>query len=213
MPVLNSKTKPLFIQLYKEGVKYDDIAQELGLTKGQVLRQAKKLQTLGVISPRKSPIDSYYSSMSDEEILQEVAITDSADSAPNPLRYQARKRFGNWSDAKYISGTIGNIGGNMLENKPTKVYLIDFGDYIKIGITQQELKLRLAHFPKHRLLDFIETDLNSARSIEKELHSKLKRYEFDKIPKGLDRNGYTECFYKPDGFEKELTIELISLFL
>lgn len=105
-------------------------------------------------------------------------------------------RFGSWSNALIAAGLPINIGVQKLD-KLTKVYLIEFDSFYKVGITQQELKHRFSGYPAYKVLEIKETTLEIAKSIEKQVLELVRDYKYipDCLPK--EGRGYTECFIAP----------------
>lgn len=83
----------------------------------------------------------------------------------------------------------------MKENVLTTVYLLDFGDFYKIGITQQPLNKRFGpKYPPFQVILTLETSLMEARLIEKQWLEAVKEYKYipDTFPQ--EGGGHTECF-------------------
>jgi len=80
-------------------------------------------------------------------------------------------------------------------DKLTKVYLIDFGDFYKVGTTQQAIQERFrSGYPKYEVLFYIETTLQEAKQLENTWLNNVKHLQYipDCFPK--QGRGYTECF-------------------
>jgi hypothetical protein len=80
-------------------------------------------------------------------------------------------------------------------DKLTKVYLIDFGDFYKVGTTQQMIHERFgAKYPKYEVVFYIETTLQEAKQLESAWLANVKHLQYtpDCFPK--EGRGYTECF-------------------
>lgn len=199
-----------FIQLYyTKGMTYEKIGRHFGLTKNQIQRLVSRWVDQGFLERRNSPRSKKYLNMSEQALINEINKFKTADNSPNALYYAVKKHFGSWSNGVIAALGDTNTGGLFDSDKTTIVYLLEFDDFIKVGITQQPLEKRFKKFPQHSLIDSITTDLDNAKKIESSIHKKLIKYSFNKIPPGLDRNGYTECFYKPIGFSKNYTIETL----
>lgn len=139
-----------------------------------------------------------------DEILDKVREFRTKDNAPNYLFHLCNKEFGNWTNATLAAGIRDNIGGKFRKNAATIVYYVDFGNYKKIGITQQKLKERLRKFPPHTIIDTFETDLEFALDIEREIKAKIVPVKLTD-PK-LEGQGKTECFYS----QAESILDLLS---
>ena len=195
----NSKGKPKYT--------YAEIGYKLGFKSTEISAAVQYCVKHLKWEPRIKNIDRSYNKYLDmqrEELLEEIRFYVSKDKAPNKLNYAVKKEFGNWTPAVIEALGVPNIGG-FDKNKKTILYYLDFGNFIKIGITQQRLESRLNTFPKHTLLDYEELEYYEAIKLEKLLHSKLKQYDNSKLPDEFYRNGHTECFYKPKGNYPTLT--------
>lgn len=110
-----------------------------------------------------------------------------------PAATTYRRYFGSWENALTAAGIPTNIS-SMKPGRPTIVYLLDFGDFYKVGITQQSLKDRFRGYPSYSVVMSIETTLEEARILEKEWLENVKEYKFvpDFLP--AEGRGATECF-------------------
>lgn len=110
-----------------------------------------------------------------------------------------RKYFGSWTAALEAAG-ITQANSVMKPNKPTKVYLVGFGDFYKVGITQQTVKQRLGgRYPPYKVVLELEFDnLASAKEVESSWLKVVKDYNYvpDNFP--VEGRGFTECFKHPD---------------
>lgn len=110
---------------------------------------------------------------------------------PSAVTY--KKRFGSWNNALDLAGIPRN-GFSLVEDKETLVYLVEFGSYYKVGITQQSLESRFGGYPDYEIVLTLNCkSLKEAKAIESEwLHNvnKLTYYAPD-FPRN---NGSTECF-------------------
>lgn len=105
-----------------------------------------------------------------------------------------RAYFGSWEAALKAAGLEPNQP-TMKEDVQTTVYLLDFGDFYKIGITQQPLNKRLgSRYPLYQVVLTIEAPLKEARLIEKQWLENVKEYKYipDNFP--TEGGGHTECF-------------------
>lgn len=111
--------------------------------------------------------------------------------AGEPSAGVIERRFGSWSEAMKLAGVPIN-SGNLDLNKETLLYLIDFGHFKKIGITQKTVQERFRGF-NFELLDLVKYDeLIPAWETERELLDLVKPWKFKPIE--LIGNGATECF-------------------
>lgn len=111
-----------------------------------------------------------------------------------PAATTYRAYFGSWEAALCAAGIEPNAT-SMKADVRTTVYLLDFGEFYKIGITQQPLNKRFgARYPEYQVVLTIETSLEDARKIEKDWLNAVKEYKYipDSFPQ--DGGGHTECF-------------------
>lgn len=105
------------------------------------------------------------------------------------------KYFGSWNAALEAAGLDPNKS-TLNPYKLTKVYLIDFGEVYKIGITQQTLeqRFRASGYPSFEPILVIETSLKEAKEIEEQWLNAVKEYKYvpDNWPK--EGRGGSECF-------------------
>lgn len=83
-------------------------------------------------------------------------------------------------------------GGCHNKTKPTILYLVQFENFYKIGITQKSIKERFYGAPKYTMVDYVSTDLDFAFDMEAIIKESVNTF----IPeiKWFERNGKTECF-------------------
>lgn len=111
-----------------------------------------------------------------------------------PAATTYRAYFGSWEAALCAAGIEPNAT-SMKADMQTTVYLLDFGEFYKIGITQQPLNKRFgARYPAYQVVLTIETSLEDARKIEKDWLNAVKEYKYvpDNFPQ--EGGGHTECF-------------------
>ena len=140
------------------------------------------------------------SKYTDEELLEILKKSDnptynyfnnSANNTPSAVTYV--KRFGSWASALERAGLQPNKVG-LKPYEGTTVYLVDFGECYKIGITQQSLDDRLAGYPDYSVVFTLDSlSLSEAKLVEKSWLENVK--EFKVFAKNFPRNrGYSECF-------------------
>lgn len=184
------ETEEKLIQLKRAGVTYSAIAQELGCslnaatTKGYELIQAGRLER-HVRQPR----------VPREDLIKIIRHFQSRDACPNKYRHSINKEFGSWSAGLKAAGLTSKIGGIFDSTKPATLYLLKFDEFYKVGITQRKIEQRFHGAPDYVVLDTYCSDLDEVLSLEREILSKVERFE----PKDrwFERNGKTECFLFP----------------
>jgi len=83
--------------------------------------------------------------------------------------------------------------GTMNRSLPTILYLVDFGSFKKVGITQVGIEERLKQDGNYNILDYCELDTDAAVETEKEILKNMRPY----LVRGTVRKGSTECFDYP----------------
>jgi DNA-binding Lrp family transcriptional regulator len=175
------------IEMRNNKMSYVDIAKELDCTLDSVKHIGSKLIKDGRLRRAKA-IRKY----SREELLEVVKEYKSQDSCPMEYRHYIRVEFGSWTQALSAAGMRSRVGGVMDSTKPTTLYLLDFGEFYKVGITQRDLKHRFRGAPKYEIIDLYCSDLNYVAALEQEILSKVKRVQPE--DPWFSRQGKTECF-------------------
>lgn len=164
---------------------YRELAVELNKTERSVGAKLQKLRIL------QEPYSANYSHEDLLDIVRKYKCKDILNYCRldnEPSAGVIERVFGNWSLALEAAGISPNLG-MFDQNKCTILYLVDFGKFKKIGITQRSVYLRFLGFPCYDILDSIT--FNSpidAFETEQEILSKVNKVLGD-LP-----NGNTECF-------------------
>lgn len=193
------------IELRASKIPYAQIEKILGRTSSSIRKRASILSQKGRMQLREHPSSSFSTkpevekkAWQDEELLDLVRKYRTQDNLnynrlkSEPSSGPVIQRFGSWTAAVEASGILRKLG-RFDKNKLTNLYLVDFGQFYKIGITQRTVEERLRGFPEYKILGVLELDFDEAWEIEREL---LKTVEPYKIYGNLP-NGNTECFKAP----------------
>lgn len=163
---------------------YSEIAEILGRTKDSVAIKVQNLIREGRTEP-KLP-----NSYTKEQLIDIVKQYKKVTLCPYDKLYHIKKQFGSWSNAAAEAGI--SISG-LDPSISTTLYLLDFGDFYKVGITQQSIKQRFYGVVlDYIVLDYLDTTLSEAKQLENELLKHIKQYAVR--PEQLKNNGSTECF-------------------
>lgn len=187
-------------------MSYVDIAKELGVSYDKVKKegsklvknkQAKSLQGVfgnseGINGESGPKID-----LPKEVLLDIIREYISSEACPTSYRSNIIRVFGSWTKGLEAAGISGNIGGKFCEDRVTKVYLLKFSEFYKIGVTQQQVKSRFSGAPEYEILDTLETGLDNAVYLEKELKKVVRSFQHIPEHSWFERNGKTECFIPP----------------
>lgn len=178
----------LLYLLKSEGMKWSEIAKRIGRSLESCKTHYKRGYGFPVLG---------YNDWSEERLLELVQkyknkqLLNYCRDEGEPSAIVIERRFGSWSKAMELAGVVSNKG-NLILDKKTLLYLIDFGEFKKIGITQRSLELRFSGFD-FKILDLVEYDeLIPAWETEQELLKILKPWRYKPIE--LIGNGATECF-------------------
>lgn len=190
----------LFVQ---EGMNSVQIANELDSTEYQVY---KKRKLMGLVNSKvKTKKYSNLYAGSDDEIR--IKLIDLMRSAPRvstdyfnskesdvPVAATYKKYFGSWDNALLAAG-ISKSKCSLKEHLDTTVYLVDFGDFYKIGITQQSIQRRLdRRYPPYEVILQIVTSLKEAKELESTWLLNVEKYKYRPSNFPSEGRGYTECF-------------------
>jgi hypothetical protein len=191
-------------------MSYVDIAKELGVSYDLVKKEGSKLVKSGQGENLKGVFGNRggyngWRSMSSrpildlprEELLNIVREYVSYEACPTHLRSNIKRIFGTWTNALQEAGISGNIGGKLYKDRTTRVYLLKFNEFYKVGVTQQQIKSRFSGAPSYEIVDYVETDLDNATYLEKELKKTIKAFQYIAEHPWFERNGKTECFIPP----------------
>lgn len=168
-------------------VKYEDIAKEIGCDVPAIKYRVKVLKL--------PPICDLANKYSKDELLEVLRTYQSKDACPMEYRHYINKQFGSWTAGLNEAGLASKIGGVFDKTKPTTLYLLKFDGFYKIGVTQRKIEQRFSGAPKYEVLDTYCSDLDEILSLEREMLSKVERFEPNLS--WFKRNGKTECFLFP----------------
>jgi hypothetical protein len=111
-----------------------------------------------------------------------------------------RKYFGTWTAALEAAGVVAKEAGGgrnvQKEDKVTLLYLVEFEDFYKIGITQQTVDQRLGgRYPAYKILCTKEFNtLAEAKRVEARLLTEVKHKQYIPTNFPAEGRGFTECF-------------------
>lgn len=109
-----------------------------------------------------------------------------------------RKYFGSWEQALAEAGVLSTEKVSSIRpySKPAKLYLVSFGEYYKIGITQQTVDQRLGgRYPEYSVIYVREfNDRGTAKELEVLTLNRFKHSKFVPLDFPAEGRGFTECF-------------------
>lgn len=132
--------------------------------------------------------------MQDSPLISYAYFNSKDSLVPSATTY--RKYFGTWENALKAAGCVTTEGKcSTKHDKPTILYLVEFDDFYKIGITQQTVQQRLGgRYPKYNILIQMEMSLEEAKSTEKQWLDQVKPFQFIPTNFPAEGRGFTECF-------------------
>lgn len=174
------------------------ISQELNRSTGSVSERRKKLAVKGTVGAGKR-----YTKEQLIEIMKNAPVVsydyfNSKDSGlPTATTY--RSYFGSWSAALQAAG-IDPAVSIMKVDRPTTVYLVSFGEFYKVGITQQTVDQRLGgRYPPYQILKTVQFEtLGKAKALEACWLETVRPYKFVPSNFPVEGRGFTECFKHAD---------------
>jgi hypothetical protein len=160
-----------------------EIAEQLGRSLEAVRTRSKRVNHQ-IGAPKKSLI------WNEDEIslLYEDLDYDELES----LLPYTRRAIKSQCEKRGINKRFGKISGigTMYQDKPTTLYLVDFGRFKKIGVTQVSLEERFKQDGKFTILDTIELSLDEALEFERIILKNMRPHR----TVGTVRRGFNECF-------------------
>ena len=198
-----------------QGWTAKEIAAELERSEGSVIARRNRLGIAGRNGcPKKYTRQELINIMRSAPEISYEYFNSKESGLPAATTY--RQYFGSWTAALEAAG-VQTTGHNRSEqdkdppdneepsrslkysqkpDKPTKVYLVEFDGFYKIGITQQTINQRLGgRYPPYKVVLTLEfEDLRSAKQVEQNWLKAVADYKFvpDNFPE--EGRGFTECF-------------------
>lgn len=178
----------LLINMRSTGATYPQIADKLDRTLEAVKTRAKRLKARGLIVGATKQGNFGWS---EEEVakLYEDLDYDELEKVLGRSRRSIMSKCEKLGISKRFPG-YSKSSGTMYRDKPAILYLVDFGDFKKVGVTQVPLSERFKQDGGFEVLDTCEMDLEAALETEKEILRKMR--EFRVV--GDIRRGASECF-------------------
>jgi hypothetical protein len=169
-------------ELKAKGMKLKDIAVELGRTYQAVATRSKRLNPIhkgGNPSWTQDEVALLYQDYDYNELEQLLPKS----------RRAIMSKCEKLGISKRFPGSNKSVG-TMYTDKVTTLYLVDFGSFKKVGITQVDLEIRFKQDKPFKILDKIELDLDEAKYFEEEILRNMRGFRV----LGDIRRGFGECF-------------------
>lgn len=157
-----------------------EIAAKLGRSLEAVRTRSKRLNhKMGIVKTnltwKEDEIALLYEDLDYNELENLLPYTKRA------IQSQCEKRG--------INKRFGKISGAGTD-KPATLYLVDFGNYKKVGVTQVSIQERFKQDGSFTILDTIILSLEEALEFEREILKNMRPYR----TVGTVRRGFNECF-------------------
>lgn len=170
----------ILLELRSEGMSFADIAEVLDRTVEAVRTRNKRLNPGAGVSRSWSTDD--IATLSQELNYDELALK------LGKTRRAVQAKCEMLGISKMWSRKGGT--GTMYPDEQALLYLVDFGKYKKVGVTQQTLENRFKQDSDFILLDSVFMNLDEALETEHEILQNLKNFRV----LGEVRRGFGECF-------------------
>jgi biotin operon repressor len=173
------------IEMRTNNMPYSKIADKLGRSLEAVKSRGKRLKARGSIdggnqgnfSWTDDEVAKLYENLDYDELAE--ALGKSRRSVESKCqKLGISKRFSNFSS------------GTMYPDKPALLYLVDFGEFKKVGVTQVQLSERFKQDGDFTILDTCTMSLEDALETEKEILKNMRDFKVV----GEIRRGFSECF-------------------
>lgn len=184
--------------LLQQGLTARDVSVEIDIPEGTI----NGWKNIWAIRNKKSYKEIYSGTVGEVQqrlikLMQEAPevsysyFNSSTSNVPPATTY--RKYFGSWSAALDAAGLVVS---NQKGARSTKVYLVEFDGFYKLGITQQTVDQRLGgRYPEYKILGTIQFNtLAEAKKEEARLLGLIKEYKYIPTNFPVEGRGFTECF-------------------
>jgi predicted transcriptional regulator len=178
----------LLIDMRAAGSTLQQIADKLDRSLEAVKTRAKRLKARGLIEGRSSKgkydwtdgeVAKLYEDLDYNEL--EVILSRS--------RRSIMSKCEKLGISKRLPGSSKKLG-TMYRDKPATVYLVDFGEFKKVGVTQVPIEERLVGYRDFKLLDSCTMSIEDALETEMEILKNMRPFRAI----GDIRRGWSECF-------------------
>ena len=176
----------LLIEMKTSGLSYGKIAEKLGRTEEAARTRGKRLIAQGKLKSStkggnfdwtEEEVAKLYEDLDYDELAEALGKSRRAVEA-KCQKLGIRKRFINGSP------------GTQFPGRQALLYLVDFGDFKKVGVTQVPISQRFNQDGEFTLLDSCEMVLEDALETEKEILKNMREFRV----LGKVRRGASECF-------------------
>jgi len=185
----------------KSGFSYQEIAQELGTTRGAVSQLISRMKNNGyadILTINK------WTEEEEQEliILRNQGIKNTAIAIKlNKSLDSVKKKCSDFIKIGLIEKQAqGGQSSGLDKEKSTILYLLYFEeeDMYKVGITQRTISLRFSGSPKYTIIDSLETNVEECLELEDSILGSMFKFKYVPSNPWFERNGKTECFKLPE---------------
>lgn len=178
----------LLINMRAEGLTYNQIADKLGRSLEAVRTRGKRLRARGLIAGEKNKGNSNWSEDEVSKLYEDLDYNQ-LESLLGRSRRSIMSKCEKLGISKRLPGSSKKLG-TLYRDKTATLYLVDFGEFKKIGVTQVPLEQRFINYGQFKLLDSCEMDVDVALEMEMEVLKNMRPFR----TMGDIRRGGSECF-------------------
>lgn len=171
-------------EMKASGIKLAEIAEKLGRSLESVRTRSKRLHA------RNSEGGSTTSWTTEEvEIIRQDFDYDELEKLLGRSRRSIMSKCEKLGISKRLPGHNINTG-TMHAGREATLYLVDFGNFKKVGVTQAGIEERFQHEKFFKILDTVSMDLSGAIETEREILRNMRKF---RVIGDIHRGG-SECF-------------------
>lgn len=171
------------LQLKNDGVTLAKIAEILGRTYEATRTRSRRLKA------RENPTHVGWTDEEVELLYEEYDYNELEKLIPSKTRRAIMSKCEKLGISKNFPG-VKKAGGTLVPGRPSLLYLVDFGEFKKVGVCQTSLEERFKQDKPFKVLDTVEMSMRDALETEGEILRNMR--EFRVI--GDIRRGGSECF-------------------
>ena len=186
--------------LKSKGVRLAEIAETLGRTLESVRTRSKRLNAQKGVKSKTGGNFSWTPTQI-EMLYEDLDFNELENLLPGKTRRAIMSKCEKLGISKRFPG-CSKSAGTMNPNNPTTLYLVDFGEFKKVGVCQVPLEERFKQDGEYVVLDRIDNlDMQDALEFEQAILKFVRPYRVQ----GDLRRGGSECFNYTCTLLEELT--------
>lgn len=175
------------IEMKTQGLTYSNIAPLLGRSVQAVQTRGKRLISQGRLKSSTKGGNFNWTEEEESKLYDDSLDYDDLEVLLGKTRRSIQTKCEKLGISKRFTSSS---TGTQFKGKKALLYLVDFGEFKKVGVTQVPLEVRFNQDADFVLLDSCEMILEDALETEKEILRNMRKFR----TKGTIRRGATECF-------------------